>query len=304
MKKKTVKSKQIAKKKASSPKKTAAKKSTPLRSVPVRRFTSPKRSATSNKKTKSSPIASIAAGFITASSAADKEKKALARHLDERLQNLYDRTAIIERQLVNLSDNRFYRTCIFGSARIKPDSKLYEDVHELARFLAWEGIDVLTGGGPGLMEAANKGAAFGRTERKTRSMTYGLSIELPFEPDYNKHLDVKRHHQKFSTRLDDFMRLSHSIICTPGGIGTVLELFFSWQLIQVKHISPRPIVLMGKDFWQGIVKWMREFPLAQKLVSAEDFDFIYIVDSAQEAASLIQDHHEKFRTNTSTIARR
>lgn len=230
-------------------------------------------------------------------------KKALRKHLDERLHNLYNRTAMLERELIGLTDHRFYRTCIFGSARIKPDTKLYKDVSNLARFLAWEGIDVLTGGGPGLMEAANHGAAVGKQEKKTRSMSYGLSIELPFEPDANSHLDVKRHHHKFSSRLDDFMRLSHSIIVTPGGIGTALELFFAWQLIQVKHIEMRPIVLLDKEFWQGLIDWMTQFPLGRKLVSPEDFNFIHMVNTPEEAAELIIKDHRQFRTRTATLAR-
>lgn len=230
-------------------------------------------------------------------------KKALRKHLDERLQNLYNRTAMLEKELIGLADHKFYRTCIFGSARIKPDTQLYKDVSNLARFLAWEGIDVLTGGGPGLMEAANQGAAMGKQEKKTRSMSYGLSIELPFEPDTNLHLDVKRHHHKFSSRLDDFMRLSHSIVVTPGGIGTVLELYFAWQLIQVRHIETRPIVLLDKTFWQGIMDWMIQFPLDRKLVSPDDFNMITMVDTPEEAAEVIIKDHRQFRTKTVTNAR-
>lgn len=228
---------------------------------------------------------------------------ALRKHLDERLRSLYDRTAILEKELVDLADNKFYRTCIFGSARIKADTKLYKDVSNLARYLAWEGVDVLTGGGPGLMEAANQGAAFGRQERKTRSMSYGLSIQLPFEPDANMHLDIKRHHHKFSSRLDDFMRLSHSLVVTPGGIGTVLELFFAWQLIQVKHIEIRPIVLLDKEFWSGLFEWMHNFPLDRKLVSPGDFSFITLVDTPEEAAEAIIADHRQFRAKTSTKPR-
>ncbi len=279
-------------------KKKSAKKVTRKKKTPVAKKTNSQKRVTP-AKAKPSSSSDLKKELFSI----DQDRKALVKHLDERLQNLYDRTAMIEQQLVGLADNKFYRTCIFGSARIKPDSKLYTDVYQLARLLAWEGIDVLTGGGPGLMEAANKGALAGQLERKTRTRTYGLSIELPFEPDVNPHLDVKRHHYKFSSRLDDFMRLSHSIICTPGGIGTVLELFFSWQLIQVKHISKRPIVLMGKDFWEGIVDWMKDFPLERKLVSDSDFDVISIADSPEEAAEMISSHHKEFRTSTSTIPR-
>ena len=220
----------------------------------------------------------------------------LRRHLDERLRLLYQRTMVIEAELRKLDEDRFYRTCIFGSARIKPDTKQYNEVFEVARYLAWEGIDVLTGGGPGLMEAANKGARLGREEKKTRSLSYGLSIQLEFEPEPNRHLDIKRHHHKFSSRLDDFMRLSHSVICTPGGIGTILELFFVWQLIQVKHVAPRPVVLLEKAYWQGILDWMRAQTCARGLMNEKDFSFIHLVDTTEEAFEIISAHHKEFRS--------
>ncbi len=217
------------------------------------------------------------------------------RHLDERLQMLHQRALMLEHELMELEDHRFYRTCIFGSARIKREGGEYNDVFELARYLAWEGIDILTGGGPGLMEAANKGAHHGKEERRTKSLSFGLSVSLPHEVEPNLHLDIKRHHFKFSSRLDDFMRLSHSVICTPGGIGTLLEFFFSWQLIQVKHIPPRPIVLLDKSYWSGIIDWMRAEPLRRQLVAEKDFSVLSIVDSPGEAFEIISKHHSEFR---------
>jgi uncharacterized protein (TIGR00730 family) len=218
----------------------------------------------------------------------------LRKHLDERLRSLHQRTIMIEKELRELDQDRFYRCCIFGSARIKPGSTAYQDVFELARFLAWDGIDILTGGGPGLMEAANKGAKLGQQEKASKSISVGLTIQLDFEPEANHHLDVKRHHQRFSSRLDDFMRLSNSIVVTPGGIGTLLELYFSWQLIQVRHIETRPVVLLDKEYWQGIIQWMREQPLDRGLVSAKDFDCISIVDTPEEAFERIAAHHKEF----------
>ena len=217
------------------------------------------------------------------------------KHIDERLQMLYQRAMMLEHELMELEDNRFYRTCIFGSARIKPGSEEYNDVFELARYLAWEGIDVLTGGGPGLMEAANKGAHHGRVERRTKSLSFGISISLPHEVEPNLHLDIKRHHFKFSSRLDDFMRLSHSIVCTPGGVGTLLEFFFSWQLIQVKHIPARPIVLLDKGYWEGLIDWIKSEPLRRALLAEKDLDFIKLVDTPHEAFEIISSHHMEFR---------
>jgi uncharacterized protein (TIGR00730 family) len=202
---------------------------------------------------------------------------------------------LIEEELRNLDDDRFYRCCIFGSARIKPDTKAYNDVYTLARYLAWEGIDILTGGGPGLMEAANKGAQLGQEEKHTRSLSFGISIQLEFEPEPNMHLDIKRHHQRFSSRLDDFMRLSHSVVCTPGGIGTLLELFFVWQLMQVKHIGVRPLVLLDRAFWEGIVTWVKEQVFTRSLVGGKDVELVTIVDTPEEAFEVISAHHKKYR---------
>ncbi|RME58065.1 MAG: LOG family protein [Candidatus Dadabacteria bacterium] len=237
----------------------------------------------------------------------DRKKKATAeqfldfkaikqrkKYLDERLQYLYRRALALEKELRKLDEDKFFRVCIFGSARISPNTKAYKEVFELARMLAWEGIDVLTGGGPGLMEAANRGATLGRKEKNSQSLSFGISIELPFEPRPNSHLDIKRHHHKFSSRLDDFMRLSHAVVCTPGGVGTLLEFFFTWQLVQVKHISKRPIVLLDKSYWEGLIDWTKEVPLARKLISPEDFQCIKIVDQPKEAFEIISKEHKKF----------
>jgi uncharacterized protein (TIGR00730 family) len=223
------------------------------------------------------------------------------KHLDERLRLLYQRAVLIEDELRKLDEDRFYRVCIFGSARIKPETKQYTDVFELARYLSWEGIDVLTGGGPGLMEAANMGARLGREEKKTKNLSYGLTIQLEFEPEPNRHLDIKRHHHKFSSRLDDFMRLSNSVVCTPGGIGTLLEFFFVWQLIQVRHATPRPIVLLEKKFWEGVLEWMKSEPLARGLLGEKDFSIIHMVDTPAEAFDIISAHHQEFRERKSKI---
>lgn len=229
-----------------------------------------------------------------------RTKKLKRRHLDERLRSLYRRALLIEQELLGLESDQFYRVCIFGSARIQPDSNEYQQVFDLARYLAWEGIDILTGGGPGLMEAANKGGKLGQEENSSKSLSFGLSIELDFEPEPNHHLDVKRHHHKFSSRLDDFMRLSDSVIATPGGIGTVLELFFSWQLIQVRHMTPRPLVLMDASYWTGLIDWMKEVPLSRGLVSEKDFDCIQIVDTPEEVFEIISKHHETSKKELSS----
>jgi len=216
------------------------------------------------------------------------------KHLDDRLRALHHRAMMLERELVQLDDNRFYRACIFGSARLKPETKAYADVYEMARMLAWEGIDILTGGGPGLMEAANRGAKLGQEEKNTKSLSFGISIQLDTEPEPNRHLDINRHHHKFSSRLDDFMRLSNSVICTPGGVGTLLEFYFSWQLIQRGHMSKRPIVLMGKDFWTDLIEWMKAVPMRDDLMDKKDFDYIHIAETPEDVFEIISKHHREF----------
>lgn len=222
-----------------------------------------------------------------------REKK---KHLDKRLQMLFRRVKLIEDELLVLeSMEDFYRVCIFGSARIKADTPQYDQVCELAEKLASKGIDILTGGGPGLMEAANLGAKKGARGAQGAGKSFGISIELPFEPKPNSHLDIKRHHHKFSSRLDDFMRLSHAVIVTPGGVGTLLELFFCWQLVQVNHAATRPIILLDRSYWEGVHTWLQEVPLARGLISEKDFVPISIADSVDEACEKVFAHYAETR---------
>ena len=215
-----------------------------------------------------------------------KQKK-VRKFLSKKIQQLNDIVADLDGLVTELGTD-FYRVSIFGSARIRPDSKYYTQVYELAKELAKRGADIVTGGGPGLMEAANLGAKEGGTD--TRS--FGLAIELPFETDANSHLDVKYHHRRFSSRLDEFMRISHAIVVTPGGIGTLLELFYAWQLIQVGHISERPILLLGE--WDGLLEWIEEGPLKDKLLDAKDLNQLVTVKSVSDVITHLQPHINAF----------
>lgn len=191
--------------------------------------------------------------------------------------------------LVTEIGSDYYRVSIFGSARIKKNTNEYNQVYELAKKLAQNKADIVTGGGPGLMEAANVGAKEGNTDSKS----FGLHIDLPFETTPNEHLDVTFHHKKFSTRLDEFMRISHAVVVTSGGIGTILELLYTWQLIQVDHITPRPIILLG-DMWGGLVSWMKAEPLKRNLINKSDFDNIETVQNINDVINILQPHIEKF----------
>jgi len=184
-----------------------------------------------------------------------------------------------------------FRVAIFGSARTKPDDELYQQVYGLAKEIGEHHFDVVTGGGPGMMEAANAGHHAGDPDNESDSI--GLTIQLPWEAEGNKHLELRKHFKKFSYRLDTFMDLSHVVVVTPGGIGTCLELFYTWQLIQVKHIKPIKIIVIG-EMWEKLIEWVKDYPLASGLISPKDMDCVHIVHSNEEAMELIKDSHEEF----------
>lgn len=220
-------------------------------------------------------------------------RRARRKRLIERLEALRERAYVLEEELKPYI-NDFFRVCIFGSARIKPDDDLYSVTERLAYYLGLQGIDVLTGGGPGLMEAANKGVQRGKKEAQSKSKSFGLPIEGGFEARTNEHLDIKHFHRRFSSRLDEFMRLSSAFVLTPGGIGTLLELFFSWQLLQVGHISERPIILLGKTFWSPLLDWMKDRQVGRGLISPGDFRVVSIVETPEEAMAIIKKELQKF----------
>ncbi|MBD3327885.1 LOG family protein [Candidatus Peregrinibacteria bacterium] len=184
-----------------------------------------------------------------------------------------------------------FRVAIFGSARVKTGSKVYREVFELAESIGKRKIDVITGGGPGLMEAANAGHAAGDAAQESESI--GLNIELPFEQSANKYVEIEKDFANFSERLDTFMKLSNVFIVTPGGVGTMLEFFFTWQLLQVKKMGYKPIILVG-EMWEKLIHWVIDYALKDGLISSSDFDYIYIVKNNQEAIRLIDRFKDQF----------
>ena len=185
-----------------------------------------------------------------------------------------------------------YRVSIFGSSRIRRGDPIYDEVKKLSYELAHMGVDIVTGGGPGLMEAANAGAVEGQIESKSRS--FGLAIHLPSEESANPFVDKVFRHRTFFSRLHHFIRLSSAFIVMPGGIGTALELFMVWQLLQVKHMREHPLILVG-TMWPGLIDWMRGTMLERGLVSPPDFDVIKIVGSSEEAIPIIRESYERWQ---------
>jgi uncharacterized protein (TIGR00730 family) len=209
----------------------------------------------------------------------------------ERLRRTIEEYIRLDAELRALENTNF-RVCIFGSARIWPKDPVYHQVFHLAQKLSERGIDVVTGGGPGLMEAANRGVS---AAKRGRSKSYGLPLDLPSLVERpNRHLDIKSAHKRFSSRLDEFMRLSHAVVVAPGGIGTLLELMYVWQLLQLNAVEPRPMILLGTEFWNGFVDWVREMPAELQLLDAKDLEQLTVVDRPDEAIEIIEGAHAAF----------
>src|SRR5437868_15102075 len=162
-----------------------------------------------------------------------------------------------------------YRVTIFGSARAQPGTFVYDEVRRIAAALAEMGCDIITGGGPGLMQAANEGAAAANAPERNRSV--GIRVDLPFEQEVNSFVEQAFEHKTFFTRLHHFVLTSDAFVVVPGGIGTVLELMMIWQLLQVKHVHDAPLILVG-GMWTGLVDWAKAHLLASQppLANPED----------------------------------
>jgi uncharacterized protein (TIGR00730 family) len=189
-----------------------------------------------------------------------------------------------------------YRVTIFGSARAKPGTFAYEETKRMAAALAEMGCDIITGGGPGLMQAANEGAA----STPERAQSVGIRVELPFEQDVNAFVTEAFEHRTFFTRLHQFVLTSDAFIVAPGGIGTVLETMMIWQLLQVRHLAHTPLILVGK-MWPGLIDWANNSMLstAPPLANAEDMTIPRCVANADEAIALIRTHHQMWLAHNS-----
>ncbi|MFM8739833.1 MAG: TIGR00730 family Rossman fold protein [Cytophagales bacterium] len=179
---------------------------------------------------------------------------------------------------------------IFGSARVKPDNKYYKMAEEIAYQLVQQGYGVVTGGGPGIMEAGNKGA------NRAGGKSVGLNIFLPHEQKGNSYIDPDKliTFDYFFVRKVMFVKYSQGFILMPAGFGTIDELSEALTLIQTKKIGRFPIVLVGKKFWGGMIDWIKEVLMDEKMISPEDLDLFSIVDTPEDAVQVIDDFYAKY----------
>ena len=180
---------------------------------------------------------------------------------------------------------------IFGSARTREENPYYQLAEEIALKLTQNGYGVITGGGPGIMEAANKGAKNGGGK------SVGLNIELPFEQSANLYIDHDKliNFDYFFVRKVMFVKYAQGFIVLPGGVGTLDELFEAITLIQTKKIGKFPIVLVGKSFWRGLIEWIKQVMLKkEKNISPEDLNLFSVVETADEALNIINEFYKKY----------
>ncbi|MGA2553632.1 MAG: TIGR00730 family Rossman fold protein [Smithella sp.] len=171
---------------------------------------------------------------------------------------------------------------IFGSARIKPDNIYYQKTENLARLLVKNGFNLITGGGPGVMEAANKGAS------EAGGKSVGLNIRLPFEQKPNPYANIHIDYKYFFVRKVMFVKYAVAYVIMPGGFGTMDEFFEALTLIQTKKIKSFPLILMGSEYWCGLIEWLKNTMLKEDKISPADMDLIQIVDEPEEVVKLIK----------------
>lgn len=180
---------------------------------------------------------------------------------------------------------------IFGSARTSPDHKYYKMAEEISAKLVRHGYGVITGGGPGIMEAGNKGA------HSENGKSVGLNIDLPFEQNNNFYIDQDKliNFDYFFVRKVMFVRYSQGFIVMPGGFGTLDEMFEALTLIQTEKIGRFPIVMVGKDYWGGLVDWLKNTLLKERNINPEDLDLFHLVETEEEAVAVIDEFYDQFK---------
>ena len=219
------------------------------------------------------------------------DEEGVRKVLSEALLSLWQTVNTLTR--LRPSRRERYRVAIFGSARPKADHWVYEEVKRTCAVLTEMGCDIVTGGGPGLMQAANEGAHSAQTDGGATSI--GIRVHLPFESEPNPFVGQAYEHETFFTRLQQFVLMSDAYIVVPGGIGTLLEAMMVWQLLQVRHLSGVPLIFAG-PMWQGLIDWTRANMLRPgfELASPDDMNIPLCVDNGEQALAIIREHHARW----------
>jgi uncharacterized protein (TIGR00730 family) len=176
---------------------------------------------------------------------------------------------------------------VFGSARVKPDNDMYRVAQEIGRLFAEAGFAVVTGGGPGVMEAANRGA------KAAGGLSVGFTIDLPHEQDPNPYLDICVNFKHFYARKTMLVKAAEGFVMMPGGFGTLDEMFEALTLIQTGKVLNFPVVLFGSEHWKGLLDWINAKVLSEGLISPEDEELLYVTDDPEGAVKLVVEHYEQ-----------
>lgn len=227
----------------------------------------------------------------------EKDKKTVKLSDEEAVKELLIKSVFDLWKIVNNitrlrpSKRTHFRVSIFGSARSQPDTTSYKGVKQIAKDLALMGCEIITGGGPGLMQAANEGA----TEVGAPQGSVGIRVDLPFEQSANPFVTEGYMHETFFSRLHHFSLASDAFIIVSGGIGTTLEAMMVWQLLQVGHLDKdTPLIFVG-DMWFDLLEWSEKHLLPGKLVNPEDLKIPYFVHTPEEVIPIIKKYQEKWR---------
>jgi uncharacterized protein (TIGR00730 family) len=220
------------------------------------------------------------------------DEEATARVLSQAILGLWE----VVNSLTRLQPTRRlrFRVTIFGSERTDPDHWVYAAVRDLAAELTHLGCDIVTGGGPGLMQAANEGASMAGTDPDRGSV--GIRVDLPFEQEVNPFVGQVFEHRTFFSRLHHFVLVSDAFVVVPGGIGTVLETMMVWQLLQVRKLYDTPLILAG-EMWAELIEWARKSMLRSDgaLASPEDLAIPICCRTGPEIIEIVREHHGRWR---------
>lgn len=175
---------------------------------------------------------------------------------------------------------------VFGSARLEPSSQYYQDARLLSKRLAEQDFTIITGGGPGIMEAANRGAADAGKDN------VGLNIELPFEQNPNPHQSLALEFKYFFVRKVMFVKYSIGYVCMPGGFGTLDEMFESLTLMQTHKVFKMPVILFGSEYWNGLLEWMQDRLISLKLVDEHDLELFHVTDDIDQVVTILTEHRD------------